>query len=480
MAKWRIETWLERWRKSFDSLFVDTNSIYIVESFYAKGLLRLASVETISKSQNKKYIILYFCLLSFDVFTLSIMRINTNLQSIISNHKLRVNSFHIQSAIQKLSTGKKINNASDDPAGVALINRFSSQISGSYKAIENAQDGISMLKTMDSALVGIEEMLLRMRDLTVKANNDAIVTDAERNILNVEYNSLLDEIDRIAQATTFNSKNVLSGNPKGTTATIQGNNGSWQSIGLTMEAGETVYFTAQGGVSVSGGGSALYGPDGDQSASFLTDGTFPLAGVRMYTLLAKINGQPNNTATVIGGYGKFTAPVGGDVVCVVNDTLYGDNGGQHFVTFDAAQKLQIGPNSDHNIKIVLPNVSTESLNVALTRDRLVNRIWNDWYNPIPYIDSAIQRISDIRADIGQEENQLHRITEELYSNTANLSKVRSRIEDTDFAAETASFAKAITSQQTTAYIAAQANAVPQRVLTLLSSNVIGPGRGSKW
>ena len=139
------------------------------------------------------------------------MRINTNLMAINAQNKLRVNQFNVEKSIQKLSSGYRINSAADDAAGLAISEKMRAQVRGLKQAQDNAQDGISLIQTAEGALQQTTDILQRMRELVIKAQNTGVLTDNDRTSITSELSTLRDEIDRIATSTTFNSKKLLNG-----------------------------------------------------------------------------------------------------------------------------------------------------------------------------------------------------------------------------------------------------------------------------
>lgn len=136
--------------------------------------------------------------------------INTNVKSLIAQNALTVNNRSLTDAMQQLSTGKRINSAKDDAAGLAISNKMTSQIRGLNQAVRNANDGISMIQTAEGALVEVTNMLQRMRELSVQSANDTN-TSADRTALNDEFKQLRSEIARIANNTQFNGTDLLTG-----------------------------------------------------------------------------------------------------------------------------------------------------------------------------------------------------------------------------------------------------------------------------
>jgi flagellin len=137
--------------------------------------------------------------------------INTNVKSLISQNALYRNSRDLSSAMEQLSTGKRINSAADDAAGLAISSRMTAQIKGLDQAVRNANDGISLLQTAEGALIEVTNMLQRMRELNVQAGNDTY-TDKDRTSLSLEYKQLVMEINRIASNTQWNGMSILDNN----------------------------------------------------------------------------------------------------------------------------------------------------------------------------------------------------------------------------------------------------------------------------
>ena len=140
--------------------------------------------------------------------------INTNTGSIYAQQAMILNSRGLDRTMQQLSTGKRINNSVDDVAGMAIATRLTSQIRGLNQAVRNANDGISMIQTAEGATEQVTNMLQRMRELAVQASNDTNNTD-DRTFLNMEFQALNSQIDKIANYTQWNAADVLNGGNRG-------------------------------------------------------------------------------------------------------------------------------------------------------------------------------------------------------------------------------------------------------------------------
>ena len=157
--------------------------------------------------------------------------INTNTAATITANALSKNERAMSQAMERLSTGQRINSASDDAAGLAISSKMTSQINGLNMAVKNANDAISMVKTVDGAVIEITSMLQRMRELAVQAASDTN-TNADQDSLDLEFQQLDDEIDRIATNTQWNGTKILDGS-LGAVAFQVGANAS-QTIGITF------------------------------------------------------------------------------------------------------------------------------------------------------------------------------------------------------------------------------------------------------
>jgi flagellin len=143
--------------------------------------------------------------------------INTNIKSLVSQTALNANSKSVAEAMEQLSTGKRINSAADDAAGLAISSRMTAQVRGLDQAVRNANDGISLLQTAEGALIEVTNMLQRMRELAVQAGNDTY-TSSDRTSLNLEYSQLMQEINRISQNAQWNGMTVLNNTTTGSAA----------------------------------------------------------------------------------------------------------------------------------------------------------------------------------------------------------------------------------------------------------------------
>ncbi len=162
--------------------------------------------------------------------------INTNTSAILTANALSKNERAMSQTMERLSTGSRINSASDDAAGLAISSKMTSQINGLNMAVRNANDGISMVQTADGALVEVANMLQRMRELAVQAASDTN-TATDRDSLDLEFEALTDEIDRIGETTQFNGTLLLDGSLGAITFQVGAN--ASQTIGVTFGSVDT-------------------------------------------------------------------------------------------------------------------------------------------------------------------------------------------------------------------------------------------------
>ena len=178
------------------------------------------------------------------------MRINTNVMALNAKNKLTVNQSKVESSIKKLSSGYRINSAADDAAGLAISEKMRAQIRGLKQAQDNAQDGISLLQTAEGALQQTTDILQRMRELVVKAQNTGVLTDSDKTSISSELSTLRNEIDRIATSTTFNGKKLLNGTATDFKFKIGANTDAEDTISITINNMNSTGLK-------SGGGSAF-------------------------------------------------------------------------------------------------------------------------------------------------------------------------------------------------------------------------------
>jgi flagellin len=305
-------------------------------------------------------------ILEADVMSLVI---NTNVASLNAQRSLASSGTELKTAMERLSSGKQINSAADDAAGFAIAERMTAQIRGLNMATKNANDGLSMIATVENATNDVTDMLHRIRELAVQAANDTN-SSTDRGYLQKEVDSLLNEINRVAAQTVYNGAVVLDGSRDGS------GSGTAQQIQVGTDSGQSISFDI----------SAI-----DTDTLSLTTAMFT---------------QSTSSA----------APVATDVT--------GDSG---------------------------------TISVATAADAATT---------LTAVTAAIETVAGGRASLGAVANRLEYTVSNLMNVAEYTTAARSRIEDADFAAESARLAKAQVLQQTGTAMLAQANASQQLALSL--------------
>lgn len=283
--------------------------------------------------------------------------VNTNVNASVAQNALVKNERNMNTAMERLSTGKRINSAKDDAAGLAISSRMTSQIRGLEVGVRNAGDAISMISVADGALVEVGNMLQRMRELALQAGNGTMTT-ADRSYLNSEYQNLIAEIERIASNTQWNGTNVLN---------------------QATDASSTFAYQV--------------GANGGQ--------------------------------TIEVNFGRID-----------------NTNGSAFTPFDTGNSA---------VSIAFTNASAAA----------------DSSGVLTNIDAAITELNEQRATFGAAMNQLTYAVDNLSNVKVNSEAARSRIEDTDYAAETSELARTQIIHQAGVAMLAQANQVTATVLALL-------------
>jgi flagellin len=406
--------------------------------------------------------------------------INTNIAANITANAMKSNQRVMENTMERLATGLRVNSASDDAAGLAIGAKMEAQIRGLNQAIRNANDGISMVQTADGAAIEIGEMLQRMRELSVQAQNGTNSTNDLTN-LNKEFASLATEIDRVADDATFNGKTVLKGLGNQTF-----NVGADASDDLTVAFAD--FNLAAGGASASAATFtsvitvANLQAMTDNSDIEITDGDGNVLTVTEANLITA-GATNSNTFTT-----PATATIA-DLVLAIN-TAIGTNSGFAQMTASAVaadggilftqQAATVG--SITGVSTSLSGVSsalgtgtssttpstgaTGVMGADLTSYKTAGSIAQA-SGTIAALDLAIQGVSAARSDFGAAVNTLEYSVDNLNNAVQNTMAAKSAIMDADYAAETTELARTqIISQASTAMLS-QANQQAQSVLALL-------------
>jgi flagellin len=386
--------------------------------------------------------------------------INTNVASLSAQNQLNRSQGLNDQALERLSSGLRINSAKDDAAGLAISTRFESQIAGVNVAQRNANDGISLAQTAEGALDEITNNLQRVRELAVQSAN-ASNSASDREALNDEVQQRIAEIDRISGQTAFNGLKVLDGSFDQQSFQVGANAG--ETIRVNLETGtrqdqiggiaETSASTdlavsaADGnfiGVAIGeGSGDAVAIEIGNVSAGLAELGIESTSASQAQFVADKIN-----SAGVGGLYASVTD--GNDVRLSASDDL-------RFATVSSAGDASAAS---------LDGTTVTSASQGNLTDLDVSDVAgaND---AILRVDSALSEVNSLRSELGAVQNRFESTIANLATSSENLSAANSRILDADFASETAKLAKSQVLQQAGISVLAQANARPQQVLSLL-------------
>ncbi|MCP5089594.1 MAG: flagellin [Gammaproteobacteria bacterium] len=376
--------------------------------------------------------------------------INTNVASLNAQRNLNRSQGLLNQSLERLSTGLRINSAKDDAAGLAISERFTTQIRGLNQAVRNASDGISLAQTTESALGELTNNLQRIRELAVQSVN-ATNSASDRAALDAEVQERIAEVDRIAKQTNFNGVKVLDGSFG--TATFQVGANVGETIGVSLDT--NVEASALGTINTNA--TVAY----DMSNASSTDIT--------------VNFGDGTTADFYGSAvvtADATAQEAADTINQANVT-----GIAAFVT--DAGNLQVVNSNGANVVIAesgaagsdtLGLAGTTADETAATATTLsgvgVDTVGKANF-AVARIDSALTAVNGLRGNLGAIQNRFESTIVNLQTVSENLAASRGRIQDADFAAETAALTKAQILQQAGVAVLSQANAQPQLALSLL-------------
>ena len=384
----------------------------------------------------------------------------TNTSSLNAQRNLSNSSNNLATSMERLSSGMRINSAKDDAAGLQISNRLTSQINGLGVAQRNANDGISMAQTAEGAMQASTEILQRMRDLALQAANGSN-SAVDRESLQKEVSALQTELTRIADTTKFGDQTLLDGT-FGTKSFQVGANAN-EIIDMTLSSIKASDLGA-----VSGQSLAITGFDNT------------VVGATTETLsFAVTTASGTNTVTFDIAVGQGTD----DLIDAVNDNvgalgIRAITDGSGSITFSSTNEVTAVTASssvagDAGIFNTTPGAGTLGGADTATGGTAVNAInvsgatGAGAQSALESIDAALKQIDEQRADLGALQNRFGYTISNLANIQENVSASRSRIQDTDFAVETANLTKNQILQQAGTSILAQANQIPQAAISLL-------------
>jgi flagellin len=405
--------------------------------------------------------------------------INTNTSASLAANALKQNDRLMNDAMERLSTGKRINNAGDDAAGLAITSRMTTHIDGLEQAARNANDAIGMIQVADGALSEVTGILQRMREISVQASS-ATYTTNDISMINQEFKQLRDEVSNIVSYTTWNGTALLDGKVDSsnvsvnavddlviTQATLQALNQANDSIILTDSDGTTITLNSAFVGANSGAGNF-----GDATLAHLATAI---------NVAIDASAAFDGMLAAAGGNGiTFTQDTAGtgQIVKINKDTSGTDQGAIGAVTrttHDGADTVsfQIGLNAAQTLVVDFGTLKMTAatggdLGVNFTTGLEVSTNANA-NTAMGYIDTAIDAVNTRRANLGAAISRLEYTVDNLENNAVNHAASRSRILDADYAAETTELARTQIIQQAGTAMLAQANQKNQSVLKLLQS-----------
>ena len=444
--------------------------------------------------------------------------INTNIASLTAQRNLNGSQSSLATSLQRLSSGLRINSAKDDAAGLAISERFTTQIRGLNQAIRNANDGVSFAQTAEGALSTVGDALQRIRELAVQSINDTN-SSSDRQALNNEVGQLIAEVNRIASATQFNGQNILDGSLATLTFQVGANQGQTISVsgvdsraaqlgarvattgsltatqialgsndlvinGNTIDisglATTTDIVNAVNAASASSGVQASKATSVNTGALAATTGTATINGVSVAidgTDAASVAASADAINSLTNQTGVIAVAAGTDITLsntdgsdiVVGGTFLGGVAETYSAGITFAGAVSDGAFTITGGTIV--DVGTALLGAAAQSDQALTSAnvltGIDANTALLTLDFSLQQVSGLRAQLGAVQTRFESTISNLSVTVENQSAARSRIRDADFAAETAELTRSQILQQAGIAILSQANAQPQNVLALL-------------
>ena len=376
------------------------------------------------------------------------MRINYNAQAMRANTSLAKADNLLTQSLQRLSSGLKVSSAKQNPSGYAMSKRMNMQIEGLSTATQSANDGISIIETVDGALSEVHEMLQRLNELCVKAANGTM-TDDDRSIIQSEVDQLKEEITRVSKTTEFNGQVLLDGtfDLKGYTTNndvkvqyysdqVQAQKYALKSLDVTFNADGDI--TAVNPATITGG----TGFPANATVSYENNRVM-ISGADDFEMILSIT-PPEITPPATEGTKPFSKLT---IDC----------------TGTGALDMQIGANEGQSLAIRIPAVSLENMSI----DKIHVRTADAAEASISKVESAIKFVSSVRSRLGAYQNRLEHTVNSLSVTSENMTKAYSGIVDVDMATEMTEYtSKQVISQAATSMLA-QANERPSNVLQLL-------------
>lgn len=406
--------------------------------------------------------------------------INTNTAASLAANSIKQNDRTMNDTMERLSTGKRINNAGDDAAGLAITSRMTTHIDGLEQAARNSNDAIGMIQVADGALAEITGVLQRMREISVQASS-ATYTTNDISMINQEFKQLRDEVSNIVSYTTWNGTALLDGqvdssNVAATDKAVDDLVITQATLRALSTANDSIILTDSDGTTVTINNAAVAAT----AAGSYADATLANLATAINTAI-DANAAFDGMLAAEGGNGiTFTQDTAGtgQIVKINKDTSGTDQGALGAVTrttHDGADTVsfQIGMNAAQTLLVDFGTLKMTAatggdLGVNFTTALEVSTNANA-NTAMGYIDTAIDAVNSRRAVLGAAISRLEHTVDNLENNAVNHAASRSRILDADYAAETTELARTQIIQQAGTAMLAQANQKNQSVLKLLQS-----------
>jgi flagellin len=394
--------------------------------------------------------------------------INTNVQSLTAQRNLTTSQSSLATSMQRLSSGLRVNSAKDDAAGLAIAERMSSQTRGLNVAARNANDGISMAQTAEGALGKVSDMLQRMRELAVQSSNATNSSD-DRKALQAEVSQLRDEIDRVSKQTNFNGSKLLDGSFSAATFQVGANSGENITIAALTNSSAEGLSKVQYGKNTTAGVTAgqvttLTAITAGDLAMTVDGKEYKLGAIaeartaeeRLGQTVEAINRRTSDT-----GVTAFLKNDNGTYSVELRSSKTTTSGAAATVTSSGFTTATTGlASGSTGVSISTSTTSTgiEDLSIETAQDA--------WL-AIKQIDDSIKQVNGARATLGAVQSRFENAVSNIQIQSENTAAARGRIVDADFAQETANMSRSQILQQAGTAMVAQANQLPQQVLSLL-------------
>ena len=409
--------------------------------------------------------------------------INTNIASINAQRNLTFSGQSLNTTMQRLSSGLRVNSAKDDAAGLAISERMNTQVKGLTVASRNASDGISLAQTTEGALGKIGDMLQRMRELAVQAGN-ATNSKGDREALQLEVKQLADEVDRVAKQTNFNGQKVLDGSFAGAVFQVGANSGDNITLGALVDTraekiSSISYASSdQKDIDTADPGSItsyVESIDASKLAIILNPGgttnlpALPPASSQQERL-GQVIEAINNKSADTGVVAYLTKQEGSEKYTVQIMSGKTDTDGKPVKVAFSGFSTTLTGIADANGTIggstAGPPATGAEIDARGINDIDVGTQAGAWIG-LKKIDSAIDQVNSARATLGAIQTRFETAVNNIDIQVENLAAARGRIIDADFAVETANLSRTQILQQAGTAMVAQANQIPQNVLQLL-------------